>query len=255
MKRWVLSKTIRTAVILAPLIGGCVGVPEERGREFYLDRINRASSIEVMLNTVTKVTEGEELATYEKEGSGFVVGNYVFSRDHITSRYYISTTQISPFSPPREVKVPLDRDTVINEETFLDEKVLYSVYESDEDDVAIFDLSKQPELCEKYCNNRTLGDLMTEDELYQGMRVYWLGQVSGFYKESHITNLRDEEGKGTKYEDTFLTQERSIGGTSGKPLWHKDKIIGIASYLWKGMGGFGFMDNYIEVIEEYEENE
>ena len=231
------------------LIASCTQVSD---KEFYQDRINRASSIEVRLKTVTKVNE----STYEQDGFGFVVGHYVFSRDHVTSRYSVPRLQMSPYGF-QEVKVPLDRDSISSEETSIDDLVLHSVYESNEDDVAVFDLSKQPELCKKYCNDLTLNDLMTEDELYQGMRVYFSASPTGgdrteYYKESHIVKLRDEVDKDSIAKDTFIIQEVIIPGTSGKPLWHKDKIIGVAHYFWKQMGGFGFTDNYIREINKYE---
>ena len=227
---------------------------QTQGKDFYQDRINRASSIEVMLNTVTKVAN-EEPTNYEQEGNGFVVDHYVLSRDHVTSRYSVPKWQMTPYGP-RQVSISLDRDSVLGEETFLDDLVLHSVYEDDENDVAVFDLSKQPELCEKYCNDLTLDDLMTEDELYQGMRVYFSASPgvnrNGYYKESHIVKLRDEEDKGGPGEDSFMIQEIIIPGTSGKPLWHNDKIIGVAHYWWRQMSGWGFTDLYIKQIKKYE---
>ena len=233
------------------LLASCA---QTQDKEFYLDRINRASSIEVMLNTVTKVAN-EEPTTYEKTGNGFVVGEYIFSRDHVTSRYSVPKYRLTPYGNERK-DFPLDREAVLNEETFLDDLVLHSVYENDDDDVAIFDLSKQPELCEKYCNDLTLDDLMTEDELYQGMRVYFSASPgvnrNGYYKESHIVKLRDEEDKGGPGEDSFMIQEIIIPGTSGKPLWHENKIIGVAHYFWRQMSGWGFTDLYIKQIKKYE---
>ena len=232
------------------LLASCV---QTQGRDFYLDRINRASSIEVHLNTVTKVAN-EEPTTYEKKGNGFVFGHYVFSRNHVTSRYSIKEWQFTPRGL-QEVDVPLNRDSVLSEQTFLDDLVLHSVYESNEDDIAIFDLSKNKNLCNKYCNHLSLDDLMTEDELYQGMEVYWMGNPRGindFYKESRISKLKDEKDEDTIYENTFMIQDPIIPGTSGKPLWHNDKIIGVAHYFWEDMSGWGFMSNYIEIIKEYE---
>ena len=75
------------------LLASCA---QTQGREFYEDRINRASSIEVRLKTVTKVNE----STYEQDGFGFVLGNYVFSRDHVTSRYSVPRLQMSPYGFP-----------------------------------------------------------------------------------------------------------------------------------------------------------
>ena len=232
------------------LLAACT---QTQGREFYLDRINRASSIEVMLKTTTKVANEEEPKSYKQEGNGFVVGHYLISRDHVTSRYSIPGWELTPYGS-RQANIPLDRDSVLNEETFLDDLVLHSIYENKKDDVAIFDLSKTPELCKKYLN-----DLMTEDELYQGMRVYFSasptgGNRNGYYKESHIVKLRDEEDVGFKGEDTFMIQETIIPGTSGKPLWYNNKIVGVAHYFWKQMSGWGFMDNYIQEIKKYESN-
>ena len=230
------------------LLAACNQVP---GKDFYADRMDKISSIEVLLKTVTQVAGKEEPIEHQKIGNGFVVGNYVFSRDHVTSKHYLNKLQ----SPYGVVKVEF-QNPVLSEQTFLDDLVLHSVYENIEDDVAIFDLSKQPELCEKYCNDLTLDDLMTSDELYQGMRVYYNaspgGKRSGYYKESHITKLRDEADIGTSAENSFMIQEIIIPGTSGKPLWSDSKIIGATHYVWNHMGGFGFMDKYIEEIEKYE---
>jgi len=223
----------------------------ERDKAFYEQRIKRTSDIEVVLKTITSVTKGEDQTNYTSEGSGFVVGHYLFSRDHVTSKYSLGTMRTA-FGV---VNLELDRDTMDNETTFLDGLALHSVYESREDDVAIFDLSKQDELCKRYCNDLTLDDLMKESELYIGMRVHWVGRPQGrdgYYRESHVTKLREEEKKGTIYQDTFVLNDPLIPGTSGKPIWGEDRIVGVAHYRWGGLAGLGFMDNYIREIERYE---
>ncbi|KKL81461.1 hypothetical protein LCGC14_1994570, partial [marine sediment metagenome] len=237
----------RYIVLSGMLLAACNQVP---GKDFYADRMDKISSIEVLLKTVTQVAGKEEPIEHQKIGNGFVVGNYVFSRDHVTSKHYLNKLQ----SPYGVVKVEF-QNPVLSEQTFLDDLVLHSVYESNEDDIAIFDLSKNKNLCNKYCNHLSLDDLMTEDELYQGMEVYWMGNPRGindFYKESRISKLKDEKDEDTIYENTFMIQDPIIPGTSGKPLWHNDKIIGVAHYFWEDMSGWGFMSNYIEIIKEYE---
>lgn len=231
-----LKKSLVPFVFLS-MLAGCTG---EKGREFYQNRIDRISEIEVILETETKL-EGVE-NPYKKEGNGFVVGNYVLSRDHVTSGYFLNGED-------------LDRSLVAEETTSLDGQILYPVIERREDDVSIFDLSKTPELCKKYCNDLDFDDLMTEDELYLGMRVYFNASpkgINGFYKESHISKLRPEVYKGTRKEDSFMIQDKIISGTSGKPLCHNGRIVGVAHYGWNEMGGFGVMDNYIDTIKEYE---
>lgn len=248
-----LLKILKTTVMLTPLLG-CIGtMVEERGRDFYAERINRDSSIEAMLITITILAD-EKSTTYEKNGSGFVIGHYIISRDHVTSQYSVLEWRLTPYGS-KQTEIPLNRELVSDEQTFLDEKILYPVIERKEDDLAIFDLSKTPELCEKYCNDLTLDDLMTEDKLYQGMEVYWVGSPEGnrgFYKESHISKLRDENDEDSPVEDTFMIQYQVIKGTSGRPIWSGNKIAGVFHYVWNGMTGIGFMDPYITEIKKYE---
>jgi len=205
---------------------------------------------EVALKTITKTPKEGGPRALENEGAGFVLGNYLLTRDHVTSTYSIDYQ--TSFVKVQEV---IDRKNMVSELTFLDGVALVPIIERPEDDVAIFDLSKTPKLCEKYCNNLTLDDLMTEGELYQGMRVYWVGNplnVNGFYRESHIAKIRGKEDRGTDKEDTFIMNNEIIPGTSGKPIWHADKIVGVVHFYWNGMGGAGFMDNYIKEIKKYE---
>ena len=135
---------------------------------------------------------------------------------------------------------------------------LYSVIQDKKSDVAIFDLSKTPKLCKKYCNNLSLDDLMTKNKLYPGMKVFWDGSPNlknGFYRESQITTLGIRNLTNYKIKNSFLIQDKVISGTSGKPLWNDDdglKIVGAAKYAWNSFGGFGFMDSYIRAIKKYE---
>jgi len=247
-----ISKSLGIATVLLAL-NGCAGT--ERDKDFYNERINRASNIEVLLKTVTKVSGEEEPGSYDQEGNGFVIGKYLFSRDHVTSRYKVPGVQVTEFGI-RYGNIPLDRSTVISEQTFLDDIPLYPIIENQDSDVSIFDLSKDSELCKKYCNNLNLDNLIKEDEIYKGMRVHWKGSPQGrdgFYRESHVANLREEQDKGKWSYDTFMINDTIVKGTSGKPIWHKDKIIGISHYVWNQMGGIGFMDNYIKSIKKYED--
>ena len=232
----------KMTALLVPLLG-CAG---SRGRDFYTERINRISDIEVILNTETRFSDN----IFEAKGNGFVLGHYVLSRDHVTSKYDYQ------MATPYGMRIfPLDRKTMEEETTSIDGIVLHPVIERVEDDLAIFDLSKTPELCKKYCNDLTFDDLMTSDELYKGMDVYWVGNPMnrpGFYRESIISNLKDEADKGTPAENTFMLQDPVVPGTSGKPIWSGNKIVGVAHYVWQNMAGIGFMDPYLERIQAYE---
>ena len=245
-----LLKTLTTAAVLVPLLGAANA--EERGRDFYADRIERASKIDVTLRTETRVASDDEPERHTHEGQGFVVGKYIFSKDHVTSRYHVPEYQFTPMGP-RKINVPLDRETVISEQTFLDGIALFPVIEDKENDVSIFDLSKTPELCKTYCNDLTKDDLLLKKDLYRGMRVFWVGNPQGnegFYKEGFISS------KNSPFQtNTFMIQQELVAGTSGKPIWTESenpKIIGAADHVFSSMGGWSYMDNYVQAIEEYE---
>ncbi len=250
MKRRDFSRSLKIAALMVPLIAGCA-MAEERGREFYDSRIERISKIEVILKTITKVPGGDETVSHETTGNAFIVGDYLLSRDHVTSKYSFGRMR-TPFGI---IDMPVDRDTMISEKTYLNGVELHPVIENKENDISIFDLRKTPKLCEKYCNDLTLDIFMKGESLYRGMKVYWMGSPqgrTGFYRESQIAKLRDEKDKDTNTEHSFMLQDSVIPGTSGKPIWSGDKIIGVAHYVWNGLAGIGFMGPYLERIEKYE---
>ena len=253
MKRRDFSRSLKITSLIVPLIAGCA-MTEERGKDFYDSRIESISKIEVTLRTVTKVSNAEEPQIYEQEGNGFVVGHYLISRDHVTSRYAVPGWQLTPYGP-RQAKMSLNRKSILSELTYLDDIALHPVAENPKNDIAIFDLSKTPKLCEKYCNDLNLDIFMKGESLYRGMKVYWMGSPGGrigFYRESQITKLRDEKDKGTNTEHSFMLQDHIIPGTSGKPIWSGNKIVGISHYVWKGLAGIGFMGPYLSRIKKYE---
>ena len=243
------------------LLAACT---QTQGRDFYADRIDKISDIEVVLNTYTKAinpNNENEPDSFEKPGYGFVVGNYVFTVDHVVSRY--STNYYTPSFG--RIKVKLDR---IDEKTFIDDFQIHPVVEVRQKDMAIFDLRKTEELCEIYCNDLTLDDIATSDELYKGMEVFWMAspQLRGdFYRRSHISSIKEVKGYGDEDGmENFLDNSFSLNigfrkGTSGKPIWAeidgRTKIVGVGHYQLEGLGYAKLMDEYIEEIKKYEKNE
>ena len=218
--------------------------------EFYLDRISQIESIDVDIVTTTTM-ENDAEATIP--GAGFIFGHYLFTLDHVTSRYSFQTQVNTPFGMQTKT-FPIDRDKIKSEITTLDDRVLYPVIEDQESDIAIFDLSKDELLCNTYCNDLTEEDLMLEEDLYKGQEVYWIGSpksLDGYYKESRISLLRDEVDEG-KYEGTYMLQHTIIPGSSGKPVWSNGKITGVAQYIWQSHAGVKFMDKYLDEIKDYE---
>ncbi len=241
------------------LLSACA---QTQGRDFYADRISKISDIEVILNTYTKTinpNEKEEPFSHEKKGSGFVVGNYVFTVDHVVSKH--SITYPTPYGP---ATYELDR---IDEKTFIDELQVHPVIEDRQKDIAIFDLRKTEELCEIYCNDLTLEDIASSEELYPGLKVYWMAspQLRGtFYRSSHVASIREvrdynEEGVEKFLDNSFSLNIGFRSGTSGKPVWAeingKTKIVGVGHFQLDGLGFAKLMDEYIEIINEYEEGE
>ena len=231
---------------------------EDPLKEFYSRRQENISKIEIALKKVTKAVNPKnpnEPISYESKGRGFVVGKYIFTADHIASMYYI-------YSEPESTFTLINR---IAETTFLDEIALAEVVNDRSKDIAIFDLSKTPELCKKYCNNLTLDDLMTSDRLYIGMRVFWNGNPGlqdNVYRESSISRfIRKGDsfaGLGEEFKHSFLINEPVIRGDSGSAVWHydghKNYIIGVATFVWNGLGGIKFMDEYVEAVKKYEKD-
>ncbi len=241
------------------LLSACA---QTQGRDFYEDRIKDISDILVTLNTYTKAVnpnEKEEPFSHEKKGSGFVVGNYVFTADHVVSRYVLKYP--TPYGP---ASYELDR---IEEKTFIDDLQIHPVMENREKDIAIFDLKQTPELCKTYCNDLTLEDIASSEELYQGLNVYWMAspQLRGtFYRSSHVASIREVQDFKEDDVENFLGNSFSLNigfrsGTSGKPVWAeingKTKIVGVGHYQLDGLGFAKLMDEYIEIIKEYEEGE
>lgn len=256
-KRKSLTKLLGIATIVASLIPSYSNANHKNDKDFYRQRIERAQSLDLTLRTDTKIAYGEEPQTSTQIGGGFVIGKYIFSKDHVVSKQWINIPVMSQFGL-RTRRIKLDRERVIEEMTFLDDIALYSVVEDKPRDIAIFDLSKTPKLCERYCNDFSLDDLLTENQLYKGMRVYWVGSPRdnpGFYRESHISILRRETDEDTEHQETYMINNHLIPGSSGKPIWHNDKIVGVADHYWQGLGGVTFMDEYIEEVKKYEQNE
>lgn len=107
----------------------------------------------------------------------------------------------------------------------------------------------------------TLEDIAKSNGLYGGMDVYWIGgpQMRGeFYRTSHITSIRevkgytDEDGIKDFLDNSFTINTGLKDGTSGKPIWSGNKIIGVAHYRLDGLGYMKLMDEFIEVINDYE---
>ena len=226
-----------------------------QGRDFYIDRIGEISNIEIVLNTETKAvnpSDEDEPNSYESKGNGFVVGNYVLTVDHVVSKY--STTFPTPFGPYTK---ELDR---IEEKTFIDDLQIHPVVESRQKDLAIFDLTKTPELCERYCNDLTLENIATSEELYVGMKVYWMASQQlrvNFYRSTHIAPIREVKGLEEDGIKDFLDNSFSLNvafrsGTSGKPIWSGDKIVGVGHYQLDELGYSKLMDEYVEAIKKYE---
>ena len=249
--------TLLTTGVLASLLG-CASL--DRDKEFYKDRVQRILDTEVVLNTKTKAinpNDEEKPYSYETTGNGFVVGNYVFTAEHVVSRY--SITYPTPFGPYTE---ELDK---IEERTFIDDIQINPIIEDRKKDVAIFDLSKTPKLCKKYCNGLTLKDIVTSGELYNGMEVFWMASPDlrgDFYRSSHISSIREVKGYEEKGIKDFLDNSFSINiafrnGTSGKPLWSyegdKLKVVGVGHYNLDELGYAKLMDEYVEAIKKYEE--
>jgi len=240
---------------------------EDPLKEFYSRRLEEISKIEVTLKTVTKAVDPKnpsEPVSYDLTGRGFVVGKYIFTADHIASIYYTYSIQESTL-------ILINR---ISESTFLDEIALAEVVNDPTNDIAIFDLSKTPELCKRYCNNLTLDDLMTSDKLYTGMRVFWNGNPllkEGFYRESIISKIVKEvssfpigNNSSISIKNAFFTQDAVARGTSGSAIWHydghKNYIVGTAVIFWPLLpfphvfGGIKSMDDYITTIKKYEKD-
>lgn len=78
-----MKRILATTLLLSLL--GCT-----EDREFYGKRIERASQIEVELKTITKATGDEEPKEYRHSGYGFIVGNYLFTVDHVVSTYSVT---------------------------------------------------------------------------------------------------------------------------------------------------------------------
>ena len=72
------------------LLAGILLAGYATDKEFYQERIDRDSNIEVRLKTVTKVAMEEEPKTFDQSGYGFVVGKYIYSREHVTSKASLS---------------------------------------------------------------------------------------------------------------------------------------------------------------------
>jgi len=229
-------------------------------KDFYKNRINETSKIEVSLETHLKERVGDEPVTSKSTGRGYVIGEYVFTADHITSEYM---RRVNLFG--NTFHSTIER---IEEKTFLDNHYLHPVIEDKESDVAIFDLKKTPILCEKYCNKLSLDDLLTSEDLYQGMKIFWNAypaEKDGFYRESIITGIGQvEDYSEIGLSDDYLSNSFSIntffvGGDSGNPIWAekdgKNYVVGTAHYLLYGMGFVKLMDEYVDAIKEYEKKE
>ena len=253
-------KTLKKILLTTGVLASLLGCASQRNEEFYKDRVQRISDIEVVLNTKTKAVNSDdkdEPYSFENEGNGFVVGNYVFTADHVVSRH--SVTYPTPFGP---ASYELNR---IEERTFIGDTRINPIIEDRKKDVAIFDLSKTPELCKKYCNELTLKDITTSGGLYNGMEVFWMASPNlrgNFYRSSHISSIRevkgyDEEGAKDFLDNSFSLNHPFLTGTSGKPIWSsvkgKNKIIGVGHYRLNGLGYAKLMDEYVEAIKKYEE--
>ena len=116
-------------------------------------------------------------------------------------------------------------------------------------------------------NDLNLEDLATSDELYLGMKVYWMAspQMRGdFYRSSHISSIKEVKGLEEEGVKEFLDNSFSLNigfrsGTSGRPIWaeinNRTKIIGVGHYQLDQLGYAKLMDEYIEIIKDYEEGE
>lgn len=237
------------------IIGSATAKAEHLNKhnELYEARINATASIEVILKTVAKVEFGysNELGIKELKGDGFVVGNYVLTLDHVVSVYERDYSNIEVIE-------------ILDEKTHLDGTALHEVINDEEVDIGVFDLSKTPELCKKYCNDLTIDDLMTSDELKVGMMVYWNespGNLQGIHRKSYISK-KDENPLPT----SFAVGTYIMPGTSGIPVWYydesttKQKIVGVVQYLspdpqnytYDVLGFAKYMDDFIEEIRKYE---
>lgn len=223
-------------------------VHDFRDRNFYEKRVEEISKIEVDLET-TLITDSD---TLKIEGRGFVVGDYILSLDHVTSRYDRNIP--GPFGYLHQ------KVNRILEKTTIDGMVLEPIVEDSTTDVSIFYLRNNTKLKHKYSNNLSIDDLASSKELYTGMDVFWNGNPFGHpdrYNEGIVSKVQDD-GPSPKFKKSFYINQRVIPGTSGTPVWHFDgkrnKIIGVAQFSINhtNFSGIKYMDEYIEKIKEHQ---
>lgn len=248
------------AVALGILASACA--TQIKPREFYQNRISDISATQIDLDTITIMPGVEEPISYTREGGRGELyktqkGCYGLTKDHVVSTYTIQERVFTPYGP-QMMEFLLDRDEVISEITYLDDIPLIEIVSRREDDIAVF---KLPTELEHYCNDLTLDNVLTKDQLYPGMRVFWNGQER--YRESHIIKLLNpedtkkvEDNLDASVGDTFMINTNFINKSSGTYVQTEidDKIyrIGLVTYNSRGLGGVAFMDPFIEVIKQFE---
>ena len=258
-----MKKNLEAILGLALSVSACEGVPEENvsERKFYETRISDISKNLVALTTsLDKYKDNGEKdgETFSWMGRGFVIGKKVFTLDHVVSKYTFEYRV--PFGGFMIERINRER---IKEDTYLEGIKLHPLIEDNERDVAVFDLSKTLELCEKYCNDLTLEEVVVRKEgIYPGMRVFWSGNprnYGNFYNEAMVSRNYEDEIQDKSSQESFYINMWLIPGDSGTPIYTeingRNKIAGVAQRTWQGLGGIKFMDEFAKIIQERENEE
>ncbi len=205
----------------------------DKKEEALLKNIETAWNIVVPNKTVAKIINGDgDEETETNEGTGFVIGDKYITLNHVVS-YYAQEIE-TPFG---SLSLPIER---IEEKTYIDDIELISIIESQETDIAVFQLPE--ELCKKYCNE----GVPISSQVYVGLEVFWIGNPGNSGKVLRHGKI----GRTDLPVDTPLEGvEGAIGlstyvipGDSGSPIFNaKGELLGVVQFSQSfPQGSLGF---------------
>lgn len=243
-------KITAIGVSLALLAGCASGYDAYKKHTERYNEEQKASQLEMITNSMDIVyahrtdtivpKDDKGPTTYEQEGTGFVVGKKYITLDHVTSKYEVKTV----LGPGMTFYMGINRNK-IKETTYIDGVALKSIVEDPKTDVAIFDLSKSPDLCKRICNE----GIETDTDIYIGMPIYWIGNpdMGGrTFRYGKISRLDiPPNAKKERYADGFGINTYTIAGSSGSPVFNtKGQLIGVIQALNNGIG-------YVKPIKDF----